>query len=178
MERSCAAVGHKNADVPLRRRQGHYGRHRRDPRQFQEVVRRRARTTRSREKALAHLEKAWWPRFSTSTASVVIQGAVLEDSSGSPGPRVCGRRPRSNTRRWASQSDVRFIVLKRNDTLALIASRWRKDKMHEASKAFGTTNGVGRSRATRARRRGAPSRRLPWITSGTSAASSRGGQIE
>ena len=40
------------------------------------------------------------------------------------------------------QSDVRFVVLKRRDTLALIASRWRKDKMHEASKAFGTTNGV------------------------------------
>ena len=37
---------------------------------------------------------------------------------------------------------MRFVVLKRRDTLALIASRWRKDKMHEASKAFGTSNGV------------------------------------
>lgn len=42
----------------------------------------------------------------------------------------------------ASNSDVRFIILRRRDTLSLIASRWRKDRMHEASKAFAAETGV------------------------------------
>ena len=66
--------------------------------------------------------------------------------------------------RWASQSDVRFVVLKRRDTLALIASRWRKDKMHEASKAFGTSNGVALAGHSGKKARGAlPTADLAYV---------------
>ena len=50
---------------------------------------------------------------------------------------------------------MRFVVLKRRDTLALIASRWRKDKMHEASKAIATTKGVALAGHSGKNKRGA-----------------------
>ena len=96
----------------------------------------------SGRKALAHVEKAWWPRWDqyrfcrhTRCCSRGFKWF----------PRSQGLRTAASIEhaaRWASQSDVRFVVLKRRDTLALIASRWRKDKMHEASKVIVGAKGV------------------------------------
>jgi len=44
---------------------------------------------------------------------------------------------------WAAASDVKFVVLKRRDTLAVLASRWRKNVAHEASKVFLKASGNG-----------------------------------
>ena len=115
-------------------------------------------------KALAHLEKAWWPRFDqyrfcrhTRCCSRGFKWF----------PRSQGLRTAAGVEhaaRWASQSDVRFVVLKRRDTLALIASRWRKDKMHEASKAFGTSNGVALAGHSGKKARGAlPTASLDYV---------------
>ena len=115
-------------------------------------------------KALAHLEKAWWPRWDqyrfcrhTRCCSRGFKWF----------PRSQGLRTASgieHAARWASQSDVRFVVLKRRDTLALIASRWRKDKMHEASKAFGTSNGVALAGNSGKKARGAlPTADLAYV---------------